>query len=114
MPGLSGNGSTGHTVVFMEDGPRLICGKNRRGKRPAAPRTIVRAWGFNKRTVEIQVPLTSSQCEQIDARLFLIAQQDAWRERGDLGRRRHAEQQPYRATGNVIYLLPRAEGRAAP
>ena len=74
MPGLYGNNLTQQAVVFESDGPRLIHGKPR-GKRSTAPRIIIRAWGAIRRTIDVQVPISKRQQEQIEAMNGQIKQQ---------------------------------------
>ena len=64
LPGEPGNGATSQTVVFEDDGPRLIRGKG--GKRSKAPRINIRAWGSGRRTVEVRLPMTPKQAKRFN------------------------------------------------
>ncbi len=107
LPGFPGRNETAQAVYFTNDGPVLPFGKNRTGKRPKAPRIIVRAWGYQRRTVEVQVPISDEQREMIAA---LKRHAKAMEER-------KTEVVPirpvYRVEGNVIHLAPRSEWMAA-
>lgn len=62
-PGLPGNNSTRQTVAFGPDGPCLLVG-NRRGRKIDPHIVIKRA---SRRTLEIEIPLTSEQEELVKA-----------------------------------------------
>lgn len=111
LPGLPGNNVTAQSVYFENDGPLLIFGKNRRGKRPTGPRIIVRAWGLIQRTVDVQVPASEEQQEVVKA---LRAALDAIPDWYDQPRYDRPPRPAYRAEGNVIYFPTPAERRAAP
>lgn len=65
LPGEPGNGATCQTVVFEDDGPRLLRGKG--GKRSKAPSITIRAWGAGRRTVEVRLQMTPEQAKQFAA-----------------------------------------------
>lgn len=108
LPGFPGRNETAQAVYFTNDGPVLPFGKNRTGKRPKAPRIIVRAWGYQRRTVEVQIPISDKQREMVAA----------LKRRAEAMEERKAEVVPirlaYRVDGNVIHLAPRAAWRAEP
>lgn len=109
LPGLPGRGATAQTVYFEESGPWLPCGKNHRGRRPRGPRITIRAWGHVTRTVDVQAPLSDVQRQVCEALMEAYCMRSEPCEVRELPRR-----PSYRAVGNVLYLLPRVEGRAAP
>jgi hypothetical protein len=113
LPGSPGRCATSQTVYFTEAGPVLPTGRHRTGKRPKAPRIIVRAWGYVQRTVEVQIPISGMQREAVAA----------LKEAAEAAEERKSEVMPmqpiptrptYRVDGNVIYLAPRNEWRAEP
>lgn len=109
LPGLPGRGATAQTVYFEESGPWLPYGKNRRGRRPRGPKLTIRAWGHITRTVDVQAPLSDAQRQACEAL------EEAYCMRREPCEVRELPPRPvYRADGNVLYLLPRAEGRSAP
>lgn len=111
LPGLPGRGATAQTVYFEESSPWLPCGQNRRGRRPKGPRITIRAWGHITRTVDVQAPLSDVQREAVGAIRAI-------HEASDAAESFNTEANPIRpafhVVGNVVYLLPRVEGRAAP
>ncbi len=108
LPGLPGRGATAQTVYFEESGPWLPCGKNRKGRRPRGPKIMIRAWGHITRTVAIEAPLSDAQRQACEAL------ENAYCARREPCEVREIPRRPiYRAEGNVLHLLPRAEGRAA-
>lgn len=109
LPGIPGRGATAQTVYFEESGPWLPYGKNRRGRRPRGPRITIRAWGHITRTVDVQAPLSDAQRQACEAL------KEAYCMRCEPCEVRELPRRPiYRAEGNVLYLLPRVEERAAP
>lgn len=107
LPGLPGNNVTTQSVYFENDGPLLIFGKNRRGKRPTGPHITIRAWGFIQRTVDVRITISEEQQEAVTS---LWAALDATPDCGDYDPPRRPT---YRTEGNVIYFPTPAERRAA-
>ncbi|MFA7268729.1 MAG: hypothetical protein WC073_05245 [Sterolibacterium sp.] len=100
LPGHPGNGYTANSVVFDASGPRIVVGR-RTGARNQ-PYMHIRAWGHIRHTVNVRLPMTPEQIEQVKA----------WRAREE---QQHEEQKRqerdcstrYRTIGNVIYLQSR-------
>lgn len=101
LPGQPTTNATTQRIVFEQSGPLLPKGKPK-GKRPTAPRIIIRAWGAHRRTVDVQVPITDEQmmqCNQIASRdKQAIA---GYRDDASVA---VAVAREYRKVGNVIYL----------
>lgn len=96
LPGIPGNNATAQAVYIDDSGALLLFGKNRRGKRPTSPRIIVRAWGFVRRTVDVQIPLSQEQAAQYAALQDEVAPNCETAVR--------PARPAYHADGNVIYL----------
>lgn len=101
LPGLPGRGATTQMVCFEDGQVILPVGKNRRGKRTKIPtRIIIRAWGYCRRTVDVQIPISEKQQRKVDA-LWAVHEKKNDRHNDD-----NTPQRPtYRTEGNLIYLL---------
>lgn len=94
LPGQATTNATAQQVVFEKSGPFLTTGKPK-GKRPTAPRIIIRAWGATRRTVDVQVPITDEQKAQC-CRLKTMSSHETYIHTPVI--------REYRKVGNVIYL----------
>jgi hypothetical protein len=100
IPGRSTTNATAQRVIFELDGPLLPLGKPK-GRRPSAPRIIVRAWGTNRRAIDVQIALTNEQKDQCET-VSKLLQSSAEKFESDCETARKRE---YRREGNVIFLL---------
>lgn len=102
LPGLPGRNACRQTVYFLDGGPWLPVGKDRRGKRPRVPKVTVLAWGFLERTVEVQTKMSKAQQEKLDA--LRAAHGAVQKVRAGVAGEHFGKLHEYRTEGNVIYF----------